>query len=155
MTQTWHNSGGLHTSERLSPWRPNLVRLWQPRAQSERRGWDSNPRGLSPAGFQDRCIEPLCHPSRRALLTRLGRNSTELAVISMRGPSFGPPEQEEAPADEDPEQQSQPVKKRLHGRLKVHLAMQPGPFIAHKEDEQQGRGRSGQKQRPPQGSGYL
>ena len=24
----------------------------------------SNPRGLAPAGFQDRCIEPLCHPSR-------------------------------------------------------------------------------------------
>jgi hypothetical protein len=29
----------------------------------ERRGWDSNPRVLADAGFQDRCIEPLCHPS--------------------------------------------------------------------------------------------
>ncbi len=28
-----------------------------------RRGWDSNPRVLTDAGFQDRCIEPLCHPS--------------------------------------------------------------------------------------------
>src|SRR6185437_10231371 len=29
-----------------------------------RRGWDSNPRGAcAPAGFQDRCIRPLCHLS--------------------------------------------------------------------------------------------
>ena len=29
-----------------------------------RMGWDSNPRGArTPAGFQDRCIRPLCHPS--------------------------------------------------------------------------------------------
>ena len=33
--------------------------------RKERRGRDSNPRGLSPASFQDWCIEPLCHPSRR------------------------------------------------------------------------------------------
>ncbi len=27
-------------------------------------GWDSNPRGaLTPAGFQDRCLKPLGHPS--------------------------------------------------------------------------------------------
>ena len=27
-------------------------------------GWDSNPRdGLPPAGFQDRCLQPLGHPS--------------------------------------------------------------------------------------------
>ena len=31
----------------------------------ERRGWDSNPRGtFIPAGFQDRCLQPLRHPSR-------------------------------------------------------------------------------------------
>ena len=31
---------------------------------SWRRGWDSNPRGaLTPAGFQDQCIQPLCHLS--------------------------------------------------------------------------------------------
>jgi hypothetical protein len=30
-----------------------------------RRGWDSNPRrGLTLGGFQDRCIQPLCHPSK-------------------------------------------------------------------------------------------
>ena len=34
-----------------------------PIADAQRRGWDSNPRVLSDAGFQDRCIEPLCHPS--------------------------------------------------------------------------------------------
>jgi hypothetical protein len=29
-----------------------------------RRGWDSNPRDpFRPDGFQDRCIQPLCHPS--------------------------------------------------------------------------------------------
>ncbi len=29
-----------------------------------RMGWDSNPRdGLPPAGFQDRCLQPLGHPS--------------------------------------------------------------------------------------------
>ena len=30
-----------------------------------RTGWDSNPRAaFATAGFQDRCIQPLCHPSR-------------------------------------------------------------------------------------------
>ncbi len=29
-----------------------------------RMGWDLNPRdAFTPAGFQDRCIQPLCHPS--------------------------------------------------------------------------------------------
>ena len=36
----------------------NLNKLW-------RRGWDSNPRyGLPHAGFQDRCLKPLGHPSK-------------------------------------------------------------------------------------------
>jgi hypothetical protein len=32
---------------------------------NERKGGDSNPRGggCPPAGFQDQCIQPLCHPS--------------------------------------------------------------------------------------------
>jgi hypothetical protein len=31
-----------------------------------RRGWDSNPRWYRyHAGFQDRCIQPLCHLSKR------------------------------------------------------------------------------------------
>ena len=30
-----------------------------------RKRWDSNPRGLSPAGFQDRCNEPLYDASKR------------------------------------------------------------------------------------------
>ncbi len=39
----------------------NDVRIYVP---EWRRGWDSNPRGAcTPAGFQDRCIRPLCHPS--------------------------------------------------------------------------------------------
>ena len=33
-----------------------------------RRGWDSNPRGtFIPAGFQDRCLQPLGHPSNGGL----------------------------------------------------------------------------------------
>ena len=40
-------------------------------AHAWRTGWDSNPRGpCGPAGFQDRCLKPLGHPStfsRRAL----------------------------------------------------------------------------------------
>ena len=37
------------------------------RSHSEKRmGWDSNPRTtFAVAGFQDRCIQPLCHPSSR------------------------------------------------------------------------------------------
>ena len=43
---------------RLAPsWVPTFVREW-------RRRWDSNPRyALTHAGFQDRCIRPLCHSS--------------------------------------------------------------------------------------------
>ena len=33
----------------------------------KRRGWDSNPRVLSDASFQDWCIKPLCHPSKPCL----------------------------------------------------------------------------------------
>ena len=37
-------------------------------------GWDSNPRGgLPPAGFQDRCLQPLGHPSRATALSQAGR----------------------------------------------------------------------------------
>ena len=33
-------------------------------ATDKRMGWDSNPRAtFAAAGFQDRCIQPLCHPS--------------------------------------------------------------------------------------------
>jgi hypothetical protein len=32
-------------------------------------GWDSNPRGAcTPAGFQDRCLKPLGHPSMRGVI---------------------------------------------------------------------------------------
>ena len=38
--------------------------------QSKRRGWDSNPRcPFRHAGFQDRCIQPLCHLSEGDILT--------------------------------------------------------------------------------------
>ena len=34
-------------------------------------GWDSNPRdGLPPAGFQDRCLQPLGHPSDKTRISR-------------------------------------------------------------------------------------
>ena len=34
--------------------------------QKKRMGWDLNPRTtFAVAGFQDRCIQPLCHPSKR------------------------------------------------------------------------------------------
>ena len=34
------------------------------RRAKQRRGWDSNPRDpCGPAGFQDRCLQPLGHPS--------------------------------------------------------------------------------------------
>ena len=37
-----------------------------------RRGWDSNPRGtFIPAGFQDRCLQPLGHPSRSFRIYRI------------------------------------------------------------------------------------
>jgi hypothetical protein len=38
-----------------------------------RRGWDLNPRGtLIPAGFQDRCLQPLGHPSVRPFSRFIG-----------------------------------------------------------------------------------
>jgi hypothetical protein len=38
-----------------------------------RKGWDSNPRETcASAGFQDRCIRPLCHPSTTRQLNRPG-----------------------------------------------------------------------------------
>ena len=45
-----------------------------------RMGWDSNPRdGLPPAGFQDRCLKPLGHPSGHPLIclpVRAGQSQT-------------------------------------------------------------------------------
>jgi hypothetical protein len=40
---------------------------WHESAPGLRKGGDSNSRdgGCPPAGFQDRCIQPLCHPSQR------------------------------------------------------------------------------------------
>src|SRR5437016_2246 len=47
-----------------------LVYVWnrdslrRPEMGERRMGWDSNPRGAcTPAGFQDRCLQPLGHPS--------------------------------------------------------------------------------------------
>ena len=49
----WQNA----TAEALSGVKPPLAKKW-------RRGWDSNPRyACTHAGFQDRCIQPLCHLS--------------------------------------------------------------------------------------------
>ena len=49
-----------------------------------RRGWDSNPRVLSDAGFQDRCIEPLCHPSKR-VTTRGQKDDSGPALLQPDG----------------------------------------------------------------------
>jgi hypothetical protein len=58
-------------SSSSSPFRRNLILSGPLLAKSPssgcfywRKGWDSNPRGAcAPAGFQDQCIRPLCHPS--------------------------------------------------------------------------------------------
>ena len=43
-----------------------------------RMGWDSNPRGAcTPAGFQDRCLQPLGHPSSEAKSIACRRSSGE------------------------------------------------------------------------------
>ena len=54
-----------------------------------RRGRDSNPRETCiSAGFQDRCIRPLCHPSAAVSLTAVARGaipaSCMLPAISIR-----------------------------------------------------------------------
>jgi hypothetical protein len=54
-----------------------------------RMGWDSNPRDpCGSAGFQDRCLQPLDHPSAERAHSyrgRQGRESTELPAPYMRG----------------------------------------------------------------------
>ena len=59
-----------------------LVQQWHilrwPQMRRWRMGWDSNPRGAcTPAGFQDRCLQPLGHPSIRSIkyLVRLRHRS--------------------------------------------------------------------------------
>ena len=43
----------------------DFVRFFSTLETRWRRGWDSNPRGtFIPAGFQDRCLQPLGHPSK-------------------------------------------------------------------------------------------
>src|SRR6266496_3932077 len=48
-----------------------------------RMGWDSNPRGAcAPAGFQDRCLKPLGHPSAIVLSAlKLRRDRSPVAAI--------------------------------------------------------------------------
>ena len=71
---------GLHhclqaaAERRSSTTPPNMER--EARAANWRREWDSNPRWTrAHAGFQDRCLKPLGHPSgsRLALYARTGR----------------------------------------------------------------------------------
>ncbi len=41
-----------------------MKRIYRQEKLSWRMGWDSNPREAhTPAGFQDRCLQPLGHPS--------------------------------------------------------------------------------------------
>src|SRR5256885_116858 len=60
-------------------------------------GWDSNPRGsCEPSGFQDRCIQPLCHLSAVDAVARLSfyqaadtdpvRGPTASGAVSRRVP---------------------------------------------------------------------
>ena len=74
----------VHRWGSTPPVASGLRMVWEPsRCSAKRRGWDSNPRGLAPAGFQDRCIEPLCHPSSWASYTRPRRKSGETPLNSM------------------------------------------------------------------------
>jgi hypothetical protein len=58
---------GQISATRYSP----LAAPWP--ATEWRRGWDSNPRGAcAPAGFQDQCIRPLCHPSGAGAFSNQG-----------------------------------------------------------------------------------
>src|SRR5690606_15054396 len=54
-----------HGPERLTgvPGAPLGAATRTPVLLSWRKGWDLNPRGSSPCGFQDRCLRPLGHPS--------------------------------------------------------------------------------------------
>ena len=63
------SSGGRHCrpAARKSGFRS---KTGHPLDARERRGWDSNPRcPFRHAGFQDRCIQPLCHLSVGQILT--------------------------------------------------------------------------------------
>ncbi len=72
-----------------------------------RRGWDSNPRGtFIPAGFQDRCLQPLGHPSIAYLLGTYGdwRNlwiglTAYLAPTFLESGKFVPPLEAERPVE--------------------------------------------------------
>ena len=49
-----------------------------------RRGWDSNPRATyAAAGFQDRCFQPLSHPSKLRIYLRIFRYSTHRTFVSV------------------------------------------------------------------------
>ena len=64
-----------------------LPRLRHPR---QRRGWDSNPRYPEGyPGFRDRCIQPLCHLSRRSagLFTQTHERSTDVKLENVFRPS--------------------------------------------------------------------
>ncbi len=51
-------------------------------------GWDSNPRGaLAPAGFQDRCLKPLGHPSGQCFQYI---SSTPIVTYLELSPKFSP-----------------------------------------------------------------
>ena len=54
-----------------------------------RREWDSNPRwACAHAGFQDRCLKPLGHPSRRAVRARV-TSPTRRTIRPRRGSIHG------------------------------------------------------------------
>lgn len=54
-----------------------------------RRGWDSNPRGtFIPAGFQDRCLQPLGHPSMSHTIYRIGRRGAIFGELPERWARF-------------------------------------------------------------------
>ncbi len=61
LTATVSHLSGSNATRRFAPPRPSALAR---ETKKWRMGWDSNPRdGCPPAGFQDRCLQPLGHPS--------------------------------------------------------------------------------------------
>ncbi len=90
----WGPIGGLLIVDKeKAPWNQGLDSYcW-------RRGWDSNPRrAFTLAGFQDQCIQPLCHlsgdlncdPSGGSLRAARGWDGSQNTLASSAAPRFEP-----------------------------------------------------------------
>ena len=66
----------------------HFVELFSTSRTQERRGWDSNPRAtFAAAGFQDRCLQPLGHPSIPFSSTVKGKGPSRFLSTSPPGQS--------------------------------------------------------------------